>query len=236
MKQDGDETIAQLLRVQPEPGLPAGPCLDAEIVAAWFDGTLMTEHRRDAERHVATCARCQTLLATMAQVEPVNARSPRSLPLVRWLAPALAAAAAVFVWVSVAPRSADVPSVPSVIAPAAHPSLNAPAPSPPSANAPGKHAGATAVDEPANVKPAPAPKALIPSQASQPPVSRPEAEAAAAPSPAAMAEARAQLKDEADAALQRDALAASSPTPPIVRSADGLLWRLAGDGTLGGIE
>jgi len=71
VKHDADDAIARLLRGRVEAGPPAGPCLDAEMVAAWFDGTLTPARQREAESHASTCARCQALLAAMAGVAVV---------------------------------------------------------------------------------------------------------------------------------------------------------------------
>jgi len=215
VKHDADDAIARLLRGRVEAGPPAGPCLDAEMVAAWFDGTLTPARQREAESHASTCARCQALLAAMAQTEPVAPPSRRSLSMVRWFAPALAAAAAVFVWINVASRSAEVPQAPSDAAPASDAASAAPA--------------QTAAPQEALDR-----RSALRAETSQPAVSRNKQETgAAAAAPAPSADRRAQLKDDANRGLQRDALMASPALPPIVRSADGSLWRIARDGTVG---
>lgn len=248
MKHDADDTIARLLRDRVEPGPPAGSCLDAEIVAAWFDGTLTADQQREAEAHASACARCQALLATMAQAEPVAAPSRRRLLLIRWFAPALAAAAAVLVWINVGGRSSGVPSVPSDLAsePGAastapaqqtgspQAALNQPTPSAPSAKPVEKRAGSRAVNESAKEARAPSRKAvdaLADSVQPSAPVNAQET-GAAAPTVPLTANRQARPEDAARA-LQRDALAASPTVSPIVRSADGSLWRIAGDGTVG---
>src|SRR5262245_13258062 len=76
-------------------------CLDAETVAAWFDGTLNRHDRTTAEAHVSTCARCQAVLAATAKTaEPLSARKWWQTPTVRWLVPiAVTSAAALVLWV-----------------------------------------------------------------------------------------------------------------------------------------
>ncbi|HEV8315894.1 MAG TPA: zf-HC2 domain-containing protein, partial [Vicinamibacterales bacterium] len=57
-----DRLLREALRERTAPNL-SGPCLDAETVAGWFDGTLGARDRAAAEAHAADCARCQALLA-----------------------------------------------------------------------------------------------------------------------------------------------------------------------------
>jgi hypothetical protein len=233
VKDDAEDAIARLLRHRVEPRPPAASCLDAETVAAWFDGTLTAARQREAESHASTCTRCQAVLATMAQTEPVAMPRRRGLSLLRWFAPALVAATAVLVWINVARRSADVRTIPSDVAstdqatavPA--PPLNAPqtsrmAASPvPSGKALEKSAGSAAVNEPAGKVPTAERLQTVPALAAP----------SAAPANGAAQEPR--MKDEpTDRLLQRDARMTLS-TPLAVRSVDGSLWRIAPDGTVG---
>lgn len=252
MKHDADDALVRLLRDRADPDPPAGPCLDAETAAAWFDGALTAAQRREAESHASTCARCQALLATMAQVEPVAPLPRRSLLLIRWLAPALVAATALVVWINVARRSADVASVHSGVAPSPAPA-SAPAPAEakqktgapqtamdrsifaaPSATPLEKRSATAAVEESASNAKEPSRKAIdTRSKMSETAAPRNERETGAAAETVPLtANRQAQLKDEANRVLQRDALAASPAAPPIVRSPDGTLWRIAGDGTV----
>jgi hypothetical protein len=98
-----DERLARRAAAPAEP--PRGSCLDAETAAAWFDGTLDRDARHAAEVHAASCARCQTLLATIARTDPVAERRRwwQALPM-RWLVPATAAIAAGALWVAVVPH------------------------------------------------------------------------------------------------------------------------------------
>ncbi|HKF68917.1 MAG TPA: zf-HC2 domain-containing protein, partial [Vicinamibacterales bacterium] len=51
-----------------DPPAPASStCLDADTLAAWFDGTLSKSERKMAESHLSTCARCQAVLAATAR-------------------------------------------------------------------------------------------------------------------------------------------------------------------------
>ena len=96
---------------------PAGPCLDAESLAAWSDGSLSSREREAAEAHAADCDRCLTMLATLTRTLPAQADQSwwsRWLS-VRWVVPLTAATAAVALWVAVpsdAPRSLPNPGSP----------------------------------------------------------------------------------------------------------------------------
>jgi hypothetical protein len=78
-------------------------CLDADMLAAWSDGTLSRRDRATAESHAATCARCQAMLAAMAKIaEPLPARKWWQASTTRWLVPiAVVPALAVVVWMNV---------------------------------------------------------------------------------------------------------------------------------------
>ena len=89
-------------------------CLDAETLAAWFDGDLSGADLKMAQSHVADCARCQSLVGAMARtnaavLQPEPERATRRW--LGWLVPLTAAAAAVALWVAV-PREASVSSPP----------------------------------------------------------------------------------------------------------------------------
>ena len=84
-------------------------CFDAEVLAAWADGTLDERAAAEVERHAAQCARCQAMLAAFVRTEPAAAPAARvpgmtpwwpSLRL-RWLVPMAAAATAVAIWIAV---------------------------------------------------------------------------------------------------------------------------------------
>ena len=90
-------------------------CLDAETLAAWFDGSLSGAALEDVRSHVAGCARCQALVGAMGRTRaavpaPQPERSPRWW--LAWAVPAAAAATAVAIWVAV-PRPTNVAVTPS---------------------------------------------------------------------------------------------------------------------------
>ena len=116
-KRDREASIEHLLR-RLRPGRIGSPppdtgasCLDADVVAAWADGTLGGHALAAAEAHVADCSRCLALVAAMARTDPSPAAGDRrswGLTL-RWLAPLAAAATAVAVWVAVPRNEPPVP-------------------------------------------------------------------------------------------------------------------------------
>ena len=91
-------------------------CLDAETLAAWFDGSLSgAAALEDVRSHVAGCARCQALVGAMGRTRaavpaPEPERSPRWW--LAWAVPAAAAATAVAIWVAV-PHPTNVAVSPS---------------------------------------------------------------------------------------------------------------------------
>ena len=124
MTKSFDDLLRATLKA-PVPEPPDG-CLDAGVLAAWFEGTLDPAERAAAEAHAAECSRCQAVLAAMIRIEPPMESRPwwRS-PAFGWLVPITVAAAALVVYVRMErdPRTLEV-----AMAPAA-----APAPVPPAA-------------------------------------------------------------------------------------------------------
>ncbi|HMD36232.1 MAG TPA: zf-HC2 domain-containing protein [Vicinamibacterales bacterium] len=115
MESDRDRTIETLLRdTLGRQSADAAAHLDAETAAAWADGALSPDERGRAERHAASCARCQALVAALVKTAPpASARASWfRFSRVAWLAPLTAAAAAVIFWAVMpampknAPRSA----------------------------------------------------------------------------------------------------------------------------------
>ena len=109
-------------------------CLDAETLAAWFDGGLSGAALEELRSHVAGCARCQSLVGAMGRTRaavPASAAERAPKWWLAWAVPAAAVATAVAIWVAV-PRPANV-AVNSTPAPSLQeqekaPQLNAAAP------------------------------------------------------------------------------------------------------------
>jgi hypothetical protein len=105
-RDEHDGAIEELLRRQfaAEELASTTSCLDEETVAAWVDDRLAPAERETAEIHVASCSRCQAILAAMVRMDPPAASAPAAIPLSRrwggWFVRAAAAAAiaAVAVW------------------------------------------------------------------------------------------------------------------------------------------
>jgi len=107
-------------------GVAAGPCLDAETLAAWAEGSPGVERTDALERHLASCARCQAMLATFANAElaegvyaagaPSSDSQSKVLPFKpafpRWAPIALGAVAASLVIYAAWPRHARSESQP----------------------------------------------------------------------------------------------------------------------------
>jgi hypothetical protein len=87
-------------------------CLDADVLAAWADGTLSRHDRARVESHAASCARCQAMLAAMATTAPpVPTRKWWQTSTVRWLVPlATVSVVAVVVWVKTPSERLEVPA------------------------------------------------------------------------------------------------------------------------------
>jgi hypothetical protein len=86
---DRDTAVEQWLRHLSTQGMDApasAECLDPEVMAAWIDGRLAGASLADAETHVAGCARCQAIAATIARTESIAEWSaPEQRPRWRWL-------------------------------------------------------------------------------------------------------------------------------------------------------
>ena len=107
---------------------PPGACLDADAVAAWFEGTLGPSARAAAESHAAQCSRCQAVLAAMIRSEPpLESRPWWRSPVFAWLVPVTVAAAVLTIWVPAVQRR--VPVAPAATQVAAEPPV-APSPTP----------------------------------------------------------------------------------------------------------
>jgi hypothetical protein len=102
-----DQSVDRLLRRSlrtPRPDGVTDSCLDAETLAAWVDGGLSGAALEMAQSHVADCARCQTLVGTLARINvavPPAEHERASRRWLAWLVPLTAAAAAVAIWVAV---------------------------------------------------------------------------------------------------------------------------------------
>ncbi len=110
-----EHAVERLLAVSAadRPQGAAGSCVDAEHLAAWMDGGMSSSAAERFETHVAACASCQELLATVVRMTPVEvpvAPVTSSRPWASWVVPLAAAAAVVLAvwttWPGASPTSA----------------------------------------------------------------------------------------------------------------------------------
>jgi hypothetical protein len=105
---DRDESIDNLLRrtlrTPGGAGDVSGPCLDAQVLAAWAEGRLSSAEAASVDAHVADCRSCQHVVAVFAQTEPPARAATR--PAWRrgrlgWVVPVAAAATVAAIWISI---------------------------------------------------------------------------------------------------------------------------------------
>jgi hypothetical protein len=237
-----DRAIDALLGRRPPAGgeRTSGVCLDPDTVAAWFDGVLPDEARAAAEAHAASCARCQSLLAVMARTEPVvetHARWWHALGM-RWLVPAMAAAAAVALWLAVVPHD-------RVLAPPAPITADKEREAPPQPAAPDEAKAASPQSRarpPVSPQPATTDQ-LTPSMAKSvaPPAtadkketvsSRADATAKTLPEPLLKSARAAQAPAAADSGLRQQRLELVSAPIEIASPDPAFRWRVQSNGTI----
>jgi hypothetical protein len=87
------------------PAAPESECLDAQLLAAYYERTLSAGEIRACELHVSNCAHCRSQLAALARAEPERAaaRPPSFAWLWDWrlLVPITAALTVFVAWISV---------------------------------------------------------------------------------------------------------------------------------------
>jgi len=156
-----DAVLRLAMRQRPAAATPE--CPDPESLAAYSDRSLAAAARGRLEAHFADCARCQMLLADIVRAEEhaIGARAGSETAWFRrWrlAIPALAAVAAIVIFIAIRrPGNRELPSV-QVVAMAKHEAPLMPAPVPMPASAPAAPAASElAMHEP---KPEAAPRAL----------------------------------------------------------------------------
>lgn len=253
-----DRALETMLRHGPRSAEVSPDCLDAESIAAWAEGGLDAAALARAEAHVADCARCQAVMATLAQApdESISVPQHSGSPArrwwhldMRWLLPLAGAATAALLWAVVpsSPPSAlsDEAAQSPPAATEAAPSQNAiamrerEAPQP----APVQEEGtkdqlarggrspqrAGALEKQARGEPAPPATAKESAGTrAEATVAAPERSADAPPAPAAPALAGASA--EADTARNRGAFARIEPTIPSRDTS--VQWRVRSDGVI----
>ena len=118
-----DAILRRATPAQPGPATPE--CADAESLAAYSDRSLAAADRDRLETHFADCMRCQLLLADIARAEE-SARAAMAAAEVPWYRrwriaiPALAAVAAVVVYIATNRPATEEPRSDQVVAMAKH--------------------------------------------------------------------------------------------------------------------
>lgn len=107
---DRDDRLHGVLRDTLRSQSASGPCIDTATLAAWAEGALTPEETAAADAHLATCARCRELAATLSTMtETESAPAAAVVPFTprpngRWkvmIGAAGAVAASVLIWVAV---------------------------------------------------------------------------------------------------------------------------------------
>jgi hypothetical protein len=174
-----DKILRGAMRAEPGPATPE--CADAEALAAYSDRSLAAAERERLEAHFAVCMRCQLVLANIARADE-SARDARAGSEVPWYRrwsiaiPALAAVAAVLVFIAIRHPVNEEPQNDQLVAMAKRESPELAAPEP--AEAPDMPEAASA----------PPPAAPVPASAPSPSneIAMNEAQAPAAPRAQAM--------------------------------------------------
>ena len=234
-----DPILRHAMRAQPGPATPE--CADAESLAAYSDRSLAATERERLETHFADCMRCQLMLADIARAEE-SARVSSAASEIPWYRrwriaiPALAAVAAVLVFIAIRRPANEEPQRDQLVAmaknEAPHAEFVEPAPAPPAqaaapAPAPAAAASVLAMNEARNAiakrelqgmyraAPAPAAAPAVPAAAPEsPPAALASAPAASASNVIAMNEAKTESAARGEAmstyssqALHREAQA-----------------------------
>jgi hypothetical protein len=111
----------ELQRTLAAGGGAAGPHLDAELAAAWMEQRLGGSAARSIEAHLADCADCQMMMATLARISPETETSAAGDGVAwwrrlraGWLVPAtVATAAALVIWVALPQQQRSASTVPA---------------------------------------------------------------------------------------------------------------------------
>src|SRR5262252_3573552 len=188
-----------------DPPAPASSaCLDADSLAAWFDGTLSKSERTMAESHLSMCARCQAVLAATARTSaPPPARRWWQTATVRWLVPiAATSAVALVLWMKL-PEQRPLPDSRRPDRPSALVAAPTSIPSPPAESAPRPQTSANL-------------KRLADSKDEKTPVAREDAPGKR-PSINAEGSVASRQEQTGPVALERDAIAPPSAGSPPAR-------------------
>jgi hypothetical protein len=231
-------------------GEETAECLDAETLAAWADGGLDAAALQRAEAHVADCARCQAMMATLVASEmgPGAAEVGSGAGAmtwwhssIRWLMPLAGAATAVLVWM-VLPDAARPPARERDVA-TRQPAAEPPAATPPAASTVARAPSGSTPAEVATIPSAPLADATLRKEARENAAAGRSAErvseasdampkAGAPAAVAGVAPGVAGARRELAAAPPNPARATSDTRGAIVSGDPAVQWRLAGAGAV----
>jgi len=114
-----DAILRRKMRAEPGPETPE--CADAESLAAYSERSLAAAHRERLEAHFADCMRCQLLLADIARADE-SARIAAAADATPWYRrwriaiPAIAAVAAVLVFIAIRRPANEEPRTDQLVA------------------------------------------------------------------------------------------------------------------------
>jgi hypothetical protein len=112
-----DRLLRQTL-AEPRPADASGDHVDPERLAAWTAKAIGGDEGLAIERHLASCDRCQAMLAVFARIDDAPAPAPSLWQRWRlaWVIPATAAAAAMLTWIAWPGSAPTVPDPATTIA------------------------------------------------------------------------------------------------------------------------
>jgi hypothetical protein len=115
-----ENALASHLRADGSAGAQDNACADADVLAAYHEGSLEPDQIASLKTHLTTCTRCQEILALLGATDEIPIAATKTAPagtagpkanvrvlpphrptVWRWVAPAGALAAALLVWVAV---------------------------------------------------------------------------------------------------------------------------------------
>jgi hypothetical protein len=123
-KPSGDNFETMLRReLHRVPALNTADCVAPEVLAAYYDRTLSRGERNRVESHLGSCARCQTMMASMARADDSDTTRPRETAggffwLTRVLAPVTMLGIVIVIAIGIRNRAQPKPETLAMASPA----------------------------------------------------------------------------------------------------------------------